>query len=122
VVLDDFFICDACDEASVPDPERSFGAHTEEHDLIRCLQPKELQYEVPAAEKRLTAIEDCLDRVQVRLDDLTSRMGELTGRMEDLSGRMGDLTRCIGDLNSQTGNIEQLLRRLAGLGAPGDAA
>jgi len=99
-VLDDLFICDACDQAGVPDLERGFGKHTEDHHLIRCLAPEDKDDEVLPTEQRLTTIEGRLDGMQTQLDDFACRMGELTGQ--------------IGDLHARMGNIEQLLHKLAG--------
>jgi hypothetical protein len=101
-LLDDLYICDACDAEGVPDLMRSSGKHTEEHHLIRCLAPEKTDDKDKAlpTEKRLTLIEGHLDDMRTKLDDLT--------------GRMGDLTGYIGDLNVRIGNIEQLLHRLVG--------
>ena len=101
-LLDDLYVCDACDAEGVPDLMRSSGKHTEEHHLIRCLAPDKTDDKDKAlpTEKRLTLIEGHLDDMRTKLDDLT--------------GRMGDLTGCIGDLNARFGNIEQLLHRLVG--------
>ena len=129
-LLDNLYICDACDADGVPDLMRSSGKHTEEHHLIRCLAPEKTDDSDKAAatEKRLTSIESRLDGLQTQLDgltgrtgdltgqmgDLTGRTGDLTGRVEDLTGRIGDLTGYIGDLNARMGNIEQLLQKLVG--------
>jgi hypothetical protein len=87
VLLDNLFICDACDSDGVPELTRSSGKHTKEHHLIRCLAPNEGEVDpVPETEQRLMSIE--------------SRLDELSGRMEELTGRMG--------------NIEQLLHKIAG--------
>ena len=143
-LLDNLYICDACDADGVPDLMRSSGKHTEEHHLIRCLAPEktDVNDKAAATEQRLTSIESRLDGLQTQLDgltdcmgdltgrmgdlsgrtgdltghmgDLTGRTGDLTGRMDDLTGRIGDLTGYIGDLNARMGNIEQLLQRLVG--------
>ena len=136
-LLDNLYICDACDADGVPDLMRSSGKHTEEHHLIRCLAPEKTDDndKASATEQRLTSIESRLDGLQTQLDgltgrmgdltgrtgdltgqmgDLTGRTGDLTGRMEDLTGRIGDLTGYIGDLNARMGNIEQLLQKLVG--------
>lgn len=87
VLLDNLFICDACDSDGVPELTRSSGKHTKEHHLIRCLAPNEGASDaVPETEQRLMSIE--------------SRLDELSGRMEELTGRIG--------------NIEQLLHKIAG--------
>jgi hypothetical protein len=118
LLLDDLYICDACDADGVPELTRSSGKHTEEHHLIRCLAPDE---DEASTDHRLTLIEGRLDGLQTQLNVLTSRMGDLTGRVGeltghtgDLTGRIGDLTGHIGDLNVRIGNIEQLLQRLVG--------
>ena len=122
-LLDNLYICDACDAEGVPDLTRSSGKHTEEHHLIRCLAPEKMndKDKASATDHRLTSIEGCLDGLQTQLDGLTGRMGDLTGRVGDLTGRTGDLTGriealtgYIGDLNTRIGNIEQLLHRLVG--------
>ena len=121
VLLDNLYICDACDADGVPDLTRSSGKHTEEHHLIRCLALEEMDEKdkASATEYRLTLIEGRLDGLQTQLDGLTGHMGDLTGRVGDLTGRtgdlttrIGDLTGYIGDLNTRIGNIEQLLHRL----------
>jgi hypothetical protein len=104
-LLDDLYICDACDANCVPnghDLMRSSRKHTEEHHLIRCLAPEKTDDKNKAfpTEQRLTSIEGRFDDTQTQLDDLT--------------GRMRDLTGYIGDLNARIGNIEQLLQRLVG--------
>ena len=108
-LLDNLYICDACDAEGVPDLMRSSGRHTEDHHLIRCLVPEKADDKDKAlpTEQRLTSIEGRLDGMQTQLDDLSGRMGDLTGRV-------GDLTGNIGDLNARIGNIEQLLHRLVG--------
>ena len=97
-MLDDLYICNACDAAGVPDLIRSSGKHTEKHHLIRCLAPEKAK--TSPTEQRLTSIEGHLDGMQAQLDDLTSRTG--------------DLTNHVGGLNARMGNIEQLLQRLVG--------
>ncbi len=99
-MLDDLYICNACDAAGVPDLIRSSGKHTEIHHLIRCLAPEKVDGKASPSERRLTSIEGRLCGMQTQLDDLT--------------GRMGDLTDRVGDLNTRMGNIEQLLQRLVG--------
>jgi hypothetical protein len=108
-LLDNLYICDACDAEGVPDLLRSSGRHIEDHHLIRCLAPEKTddKDKVLPTEQRLTSIEGRLDGMQTQLDDLSGRMGDLTGRV-------GDLTGNIGDLNARIGNIEQLLHRLVG--------
>ena len=95
-LLDDLFICNACDAQGVPELERSSGRHTEGHHLIRCLKPKKTVAKALATEQRLTAMEYRLDGMQSQLDVLSSCMGDLTGYIKDLHTRVE--------------NIEQLLR------------
>lgn len=97
-MLDDLYICNACDEAGVPDLERSSEKHTEKHHLIRCLAPEKADGKASPTEQRLSSIEGRLDGMQKQLDGFTGRMGDLTDRVEDV--------------NSRLGNIEQLLHRL----------
>ncbi len=97
-LLDNLYICNACDAIGVPDLMRSSGKHTEDHHLIRCLAPEKPNTKTSPTEQRHTLTESRLDGMQTQLDDLT--------------GRMGDITSYIGDLNARIGNIEQLLHRL----------
>jgi hypothetical protein len=97
-MLDDLYICNACDAAGVPDLIRSSGTHTERHHLIRCLAPEKADGKVSPTEQRLTSIEGRLDGMQTQLNDLAGRVGNLTDR--------------VGDVNVRMGNIEQLLHRL----------
>ena len=106
--IDNLFICNACDAEGVPDLVRSSGRHTEDHHLIRCLAPENVDDKALPAEQRLTLIEGRLDGMQTQLDDITTRMGDLSGS--------------VGDLTSRIGNIEQLLHRLLAAGIPGNAA
>ena len=105
--IDDLFICNACDSEGVPDVVRSSGRHTEDHHLIRCLVPENVEDKVLPAERRLTLIEGRLDGMQTQLDDITTRMGDLSGY--------------VGDLTSRMGNIEHLLHRLLAAGTPANA-
>jgi hypothetical protein len=83
--LDNLFICNACDAEGVPDLERSSGKHTEDHHLIRCLEPeKAVEDNVLPTEQRLASMEGRLDGIQSQLDGL--------------SGSIGDLTSCIRGL------------------------
>jgi hypothetical protein len=95
MLLDNLYICDACDGEGVPDLTRSSGKHTEDHHLIRCLAPekKDDTDKGSPTEQRLSTIESRLDGVQTQLDDLAGS---------------------IGDVNARIGNIEQLLLRLIG--------
>ena len=94
-LLDNLYICDACDGEGVPDLTRSSGKHTEDHHLIRCLAPekKDDTDKGSPTEQRLSTIEGRLDAVQTQLDGLTGS---------------------IGNINARIGNIEQLLLRLIG--------
>jgi hypothetical protein len=91
-LLDSLFICDACDADGVPDLARSSGRHTEEHHLIRCLEPEENREIASSTEQRLMSLEERLNDMHTRFDDL------------------GDRIR----------NIEQLLHKLAGTDSPGN--
>lgn len=119
--LDNLFICDACDTEGVPDLVRGSGRHMEDHHLIRCLAPENVEDKALPTEQRLTMIEGSLGGMQTQLGDLsagmgdvTSRIGDLNGRVDDLTTRMGDLNGYVGDVTSRIGNIEQLLHRLIG--------
>ena len=87
--LDHLFICNECDAEGVPDLERSYGKHTEEHHLIRCLEPEKTDDKPLPTEQRLTSMQSQLDK--------------LSACMEDLAGFMKDL-------NARIGTIEQLLK------------
>ena len=82
--LDNLFICNTCDTEGVPDLVRSSGRHTEDHHLLRCLAPEDVEDKALPTEQRLTRIEGCLDGMQTQLDDLTGRMGDLNGYVGDL--------------------------------------
>jgi hypothetical protein len=118
-ILDDLFICDACDRDGVPDLMRSSGKHTEDHHLIRCRAPEKNDDTGSSTEQRLLSVEGRIDGMQAQLDDLTRCTGDLNGRVGDLAGRLGDqngligeLTGTIGALTSRIGEIELLLHRL----------
>lgn len=96
VLLDDLFICDACDRAGVPDLIRSSGKHIEDHHLIRCQAPEVFYDPISPTEQRLLSLESRFDGVQTHLEDLSSCMRDLAGHIKDLNARIG--------------NIEQLLR------------
>jgi hypothetical protein len=113
-LLDDLFICDACDRSGVPDLMGSFVKHTEGHHLIRCQAPETGGDTSSPMEQRLLSMEDRLNGMQTQLDDLTRRMGDPDGRVRDLTGGMGDLHGLIGDLFNRVGEIERLLQKLAG--------
>ena len=96
-LLDDLFLCDACDGEGVPELMRSSGKHTEDHPLIRCLAPEKDDDAPSSAEQRLTSLEDRLNSMHSRFDNMQSRLDGLTQ-----------------GLNSRIGNMEQLLQRIAG--------
>jgi hypothetical protein len=87
--LDHLFICNECDAEGVPDLERSYGKHTEEHHLIRCLEPEKTDDKPLPTEQRLTSMESRLNGMQSQLDKLSACMGDLTGFMKDLNARIG---------------------------------
>ncbi|KAH9052369.1 hypothetical protein EDB87DRAFT_1835857 [Lactarius vividus] len=92
---DDLFLCDACDREGVPKLMRGSGRHsddhTEDHHLIRCLEPvkEDDTSRLSSTERRIISLEDRLNGLQSRFDELS----------QDLTGRIG--------------NIEQLLHRLS---------
>ncbi|KAI9438365.1 hypothetical protein H4582DRAFT_258574 [Lactarius indigo] len=86
---DNLFLCDACDREGVPGLMRTFGKHTEDHHLIRCLEPVKEDEKLSSTEWRLISLEDRLNNMQSRFDDLSQ------------------------DLTSRIGNIEQLLHKLS---------
>jgi hypothetical protein len=86
-LLDNLYICDACDTEGVPDLTRSSGKHTAEHHLIRCLAPEtDDDDKTSPTEQRLTSIEGRLDGLQTQLDDLTGRMGNIERLLHRLVG------------------------------------
>jgi len=124
VSLDDLFICDACDKDGVPD----LGKHSEYHHLIRCRAPERNDDTSSSIEQRFLSVEGRIDGIPAQLDDLTRHLGDLNDHVGDLNGRVGDLTSRLGDQNGligeltgtiaaltgRIGEIEHLLRRLAG--------
>ena len=89
MLLDNLYICDACDTVGVPDLTRSSGKHTEEHHLIRCLAPEiveKTEDEATTSEQRLTSIEGRLDGMQTQLNDLNARMGNIEQLLQKLVG------------------------------------
>ena len=127
-MLDDLFICDACDKDGVPDVMRRSVKHSEYHHLIRCRAPERNGDLSSSTGQRFLSAEGRIDGMSAQLDDLTRHMGDLNGRVEDLNGRVGDLTSRFGDQNGligelsgtiaaltgRIGEIEHLLHRLAG--------
>jgi len=123
MLLDDLFICAACDRAGVPKLMRRSGEHTEGHHLIRCQEPQ-----TSGNTEQQLSMEGRLNGMQIQLDDLTRRMGDHNDHMGDLNDRVGDLTRHTGgignligeltgsitSLTSRIADIELILNRLAG--------
>jgi len=90
VLLDNLFICDACDSDGVPELTRSAGKHTKEHHLIRCLAPNEGGADaVPETEQRLMSIESRLDGLSDRIEDLTGRIGNIEQLLHKIAGTAG---------------------------------
>ena len=86
VLLDNLFICDACDAKGVPDLLRSSGKHTEEHHLIRCLEPKKDNEMVFPPDQRLISMEGRLADMQMQIKDLASRIGNIEVLLHKLAG------------------------------------
>ena len=86
LLLDDLYICGACDAEGVPDLTRSSGKHREEHHLIRCLAPAQMDDKGSLTDERLTSIESRLDGVQTQLNDLTGRIGNIEQLLHRLVG------------------------------------
>ncbi|KAH8987639.1 hypothetical protein EDB92DRAFT_1948471 [Lactarius akahatsu] len=95
---DNLFLCDACDREGVPELMRSSGKHTEDHHLIRCLEPVKEDDRLSSTEWRIISLEDRLNNMQSRFDDLSQ------------------------DLTSRIGNIEQLLHKLSAAVTAGSSA
>ena len=109
MLLDDLFICAACDRAGVPKLMRSSREHTEGHHLIRCQETQ-----MSGDTEREMSVEGRLNGMQMQLDDLTRRMGDHNDHMGDLNGRVGDLTGGMGNLIGElTGSITSLTSRIA---------
>jgi hypothetical protein len=93
-LLDDLFICNACDAEGVPDLEQDSGKHTVDHHLIRCLAPEKEDDQV-STEQRLTSIEGRLDdmqtKMQTQLDDLGARIGNIEQLLHKLTGALGSV-------------------------------
>ena len=104
-LLDDLFLCDACEGEGVPELMRSSGKHTEDHPLIRCLVQDKDKDALSSTEQRLTSLEDRLNNMHSRFDNMQCRFDDLTQ-----------------GLNSRIGNMEQLLHRLAAAVTPGTSA
>jgi uncharacterized coiled-coil protein SlyX len=120
-VLDDLFICDACDKDGVPDVMRRSVKHSEYHHLIRCRAPERNDDTSSSTGQRFLSAEGRIDGMPAQLDDLTRHMGDLNGRVGDLTCRLGDQNGLIGELSGtiaaltgRIGEIEHLLHRLAG--------
>src|SRR6266403_767880 len=114
-LLDNLYICDACDAVGVPDLMRRSGEHTTEHHLIRCLEPEKIDAnKASPTEQRLAPIEQRFTPTEHRPTSIEGRVDVMQAQLDELTGRVGDLTSYIGDLNARMGNIEQLLHRLVG--------
>ena len=112
-LLDDLFVCDACDGEGVPELMRISGKHTEDHHLIRCLAPEKDDHILSSTEQRLISLEDRLQsRMQSQFDNMQSQLDSMQSRFNDLNQ----------DLASRIGNIEQLLHKLAAAGTSGSSA
>jgi len=116
MLLDDLFICAACDRAGVPKLMRRSGEHTEGHHLIRCQEPQ-----MSGNTEQQLSMEGRLNGMQMQLDDLTHRMGDHNDHMGDLTRHTGGMANLIGELTgsitsltSRIADIERILNRLAG--------
>ena len=108
MLLDDLFICDACDKAGAPRLMRSYWEpHHEGHHLIRCQDPR-----MSGDTEREMSMEGRLNGMQTQLDDLTRGMGDHNDHMGDLNDRVGDLNGRVGDLN---GRVRDLTRHTSGM-------
>jgi hypothetical protein len=87
-LLDDLFLCDACDGEGVPELMRSSGKHTEGHHLIRCLAPETDDVTLSSTERRLISLEDQLHDLHSRFDGLTQDLAIRIGNMEQLFQRL----------------------------------
>ncbi|KAH9953093.1 hypothetical protein BC827DRAFT_1273837 [Russula dissimulans] len=84
---DDLFICDTCDAKGVPDLARSSGKHTEEHHLIRCLEPTgKDDGTVSSPDQRLISMEGRLADMQTEFRDLSARIGNIEVLLHKLAG------------------------------------
>jgi hypothetical protein len=86
MLLDDLYICNACDTVGVPNLTRSSGKHTEEHHLIRCLAPEKPEDNATTSEQRLISIESRLDGMQTQFNDLNACMGNIEQLLQRLVG------------------------------------
>ncbi|KAI9448651.1 hypothetical protein F5148DRAFT_1153428 [Russula earlei] len=109
---DNLFICDACDAKGVPDITRSSGKHTEEHHLLRCLEPDSADETVSSQEQRLIAIEGRLADIQTQFDTTTSSQDR---RLIAIEGRLADMQSHFDTLTAQIGKLEGLLHKLVGV-------
>jgi len=128
-LLDDLFICDACDAKGVPDLVRASGKHTEEHHLIRCLKPEKVNEAVSSPDQRLTSIDGRLADIQMQFTDMmqtqsagiqsqfTGIQSQFTGiqtQVADIQTQVADIQTQFNDFAARIGNIEVLLHKLAG--------
>ncbi|KAI9464111.1 hypothetical protein BJY52DRAFT_887328 [Lactarius psammicola] len=116
---DDLFLCDACDRNGVPELMGSFGEHSEDHHLIRCLAPEKEDDTLSSTERRLISLEDQLNNMHSRFDNTQSRFDNMQSQFDNLQSRFDDLSQ---DLTSRIRNMEQLLHRLAASVTAGSSA
>ncbi|KAI9438361.1 hypothetical protein H4582DRAFT_257215 [Lactarius indigo] len=75
---DDLFLCEACEGSDAcPELMRSSGKHTEEHHLIRCQAPKNVDDETFSTEQRLMSLEDRLNNVHTRVESIEQLLRQL---------------------------------------------
>jgi hypothetical protein len=108
---DNLFICEECDARGVPDLMRSSGKHTEEHHLIRCLKPETDDKTVSPPEQRLFSIEGRLADMQTQFADMQTQFADMQTQFADIQTQSKTQ---FNDLAARIGNIEVLLRKLAG--------
>jgi len=128
-LLDNLFICDACDAKGVPDLVRASGKHTEEHHLIRCLKPEKVNEAVSSPDQRLISINGRLADIQMQFTDMmqtqssgiqsqfTGIQSQFTGiqtQVADIQTQVADIQTQFNDFAARIGNIEVLLHKLAG--------
>ncbi|KAH9171881.1 hypothetical protein EDB89DRAFT_1851867 [Lactarius sanguifluus] len=75
---DDLFLCEACEGSDAcPELTRSSGKHTEEHHLIRCQAPKNVDDKTFSTEQRLISLEDRLSNVHTRVETIEQLLRQL---------------------------------------------
>jgi prefoldin subunit 5 len=72
----------------VPDLMRSSGKHTEYHHLIRCLAPEKAKEAASSTEQRFMSLEKRLDKMQTRFENLDNRMGNIELLLRRLAGKI----------------------------------